>query len=442
MLYRKIESLIENHLKSDDKRILLIDGARQVGKTYIIRCVGKKLYPHFVEINLMEDALGPGLFKDVRTVEDFYLSIGAAAGTSLGEKNDTLIFLDEIQAYPALLTLLKFLREDNRFSYIASGSLLGVTLAASPSIPMGSIRKVRMYPLDFEEFLYANGFGRDAIESLRHSYETLSSLPESMHERLLGLFKKYLLSGGLPDAVNAFVIDKDIVKTREIQNEIREYYASDASRYDSERRLKIRRIYSLLPSNMENRKKRLRAKDIEGKENAVFSSYLDEFDYLASSGIALAVQAVSTPAFPLSQSSGRALIKLYLNDPGLLSAILYGTNIKAVLSDERSINLGALYETAVAGELSAHGFPLFYYDNRNRGEVDFLIDDYAGLSTVPLEVKSGRDYTIHSALSAFVSNPDYGVKKAFVLSNSREVIKKGAITYIPIYYVMFFSPSA
>lgn len=437
MLFRKIEAQIEDHLKSDSRAIMLIDGARQVGKTYIIRHVGQKLFENYIELNLVEDYVGARLFANAKTVEDFYLAVSMLAGDRMKEKENTLIFIDEIQAYPHLLTLLKFLAQDDRFTYIASGSLLGVTLAQTTSIPMGSIRMVRMFPLDFEEFLYANGMNALVVSSLRKKYERQESLDEATHAKVLDMFRKYLLVGGMPDAVNAFVAEKNIQRVRQIQSEIYAYYAADASKYDDGRKLKIRRIYDLIPSNLENKKKRVVAQSIENKRGKTFADYQDEFDYLISAGIALSVQAISTPVFPLIQSSGKNLLKLYLNDVGILSGILYGNNIQAILSDEESINLGSVYECVVASELIAHGHKLFYYDNRTKGEVDFLIDDYDSLSAVPIEVKSGKDYTVHSALNAFVSNEDYHVKKAIVLSNEREITTKNKITYLPIYDIMF-----
>ena len=438
MLYRKVESLIESHLKSGSNKVLLIDGARQVGKTYIIRHVGQRLFENFIELNLVEDSLGSGLFSDTKTVEDFYLQVSMLAGDRMGKKEDTLIFLDEIQAYPHLLTLLKFLSQDGRFTFIASGSLLGVTLSQTSSIPMGSIRRVRMFPLDFEEFLYANGMNEIVISAMQKKFERQESLDEPMHNKMMDLFRKYLLVGGLPDAVNAYLETKNIQAVREIQREIHDYYAADASKYDRDNKLMIRRVYDLIPSNMENKKKRVVAQAIEGKRGKTFGDYQDEFEYLISAGIALNVQAISNPSFPLIESAGKNLLKLYLNDVGILTGILYGNNIRAVLDDERSINLGSVYETVVASELIAHGHNLFYYDNRTKGEVDYLIDDYDSLSVLPIEVKSGKDYRVHSALNGFVSNDGYPVKRAVVLSNERNVTAEGKILYLPIYDVMFF----
>ena len=438
MLYRKISQVIEDHLSSKNAKILLVDGARQVGKTYIIRYVGKKLFKNFIEINMIEDSISDQLYENIKSVEDFYLQVSMTDGDKMGQKEDTLIFIDEIQAYPHFLTLLKFLAQDNRFTYIASGSLLGVTLSQTTSIPMGSIQRIHMYPLDFEEFLYANGMNSFAIESMRTKFKKLESLNESMHDKIMDLFKKYLLVGGLPEAVNSYIENKNIQEVRQIQNEIHEYYAADASKYGQENKLKIRRIYDMIPSNMENKKKRMIIKNIENKKGKTYNDYVDEFEYLISSGIALAVQAISNPSFPLIESMGKNLLKLYFNDVGIFTSILYGPNIRAILDNEKSINLGSVYENVVASELIAHGSRLFYYDNRSKGEVDFLYDDYESLSAVPIEVKSGKDYTVHSALHNLLKNESYHIQKAYVLSNERQIKMKGKIIYIPIYFIMFF----
>ncbi|MGN1113262.1 MAG: DUF4143 domain-containing protein, partial [Acutalibacteraceae bacterium] len=274
--------------------------------------------------------------------------------------------------------------------------------------------------------------------AMRKKFEREEALDEPTHNKMMDLFRKYLLVGGLPDAVNSYLKDRNIQLVREIQSEIHDYYAADASKYDEEKKLKIRRIYDLIPSNMENKKKRVVAQSIENKRGKTFCDYSDEFEYLISAGIALNVQAISNLVFPLIESTGKNLLKLYLNDVGILTGILYGNNIRAVLDDVKSINLGSVYESVVASELTAHGYKLFYYDNRSKGEVDYLIDDYNSLSAVPIEIKSGKDYTVHSALNTFVQNKDYHIKKAYVLSNERTVTHNGKITYLPIYYIMFF----
>ena len=437
MLKRKIETYIEEFLALRPQKILILDGARQTGKTFIIRQVGKKLFKNYVEINLLDDSLNERSFDEARSVSAFYLQLSALAGNRLGNKDDTLVFLDEIQAYPHLLTLLKFLNQDNRFTYIASGSELGVTLFKTLSIPMGSIEIRHLYPLDFEEFLWANGVGEEVINHCREMFLARQSLQESLHRRMMELFRKYLLVGGLPEAVQSFVNDTNIATVRRIQDQIHEYYGIDASKYGQRNRLKIRRIYDMIPSILENKKKRIVARDIEGMATKRFKDYQDEFDYLIASGIALDVKAISTPVFPLVESMSKNLLKLYLNDVGMLTGILYRNNINPILNDECSVNLGTVYESVVAQELKAHGFRMFYYDNKKNGEVDFLIDDYEQLAVLPLEVKSGKDYYKHSALNHFLTNKDYSVKRAIVFCNESTVAEKDWVTYMPVYNVMF-----
>ena len=444
MLYRKITSYIEDYLKSDTDKILILEGARQIGKSFSIREAGARLYPNYVEINFVEDDEGDQLFKNIHKKEDFYLTLSMVAGDRLSGRDDTLVFLDEIQHYPQYLTMLKFLREDGRYRYIASGSLLGITLQDTTSIPVGSIIRKEMFQLDFEEFLIANGFGTEAIAMLRHSYENRQSLTEEHHNRVLDLFRRYLLVGGMPDAVNVYLDTHNIVRVRDVQDNIRSMYADDATKYEKEhsKKLLIRRIYEMVPSQMENKKKRIVAQEIRGKEGDRFAQYQEEFEYLVSSGISLAVHAISNPHFPLSESLQKNLLKLYLNDVGMLSGMLYHNNIRPILDDVRSINLGSVYESVVAQELRAHGHKLFYYDNRKQGEVDYLVDDYTAMSAHPIEVKSGKDYTVHSALNNLLKNPDYNIQAATVISNEREIRQDGKITYMPVYLVMFMAADA
>ena len=437
MLERKFAQYLKTFLKENSDKILLVNGARQIGKSYIIRYVGKSLFKHFVEINLKEDKEGERVFADVHSTIDLYMRLSNYYTKPLGDKSDTLVFLDEIQSYPHILTMLKFLNQEERYRFIASGSQLGVALSQTPSVPLGSITVAQMYPLDFEEFLWATGVGKDWIDGLRSRFEHEDALDENTHNVLMKRFKYYLLVGGMPEAINNYLKDRNMARVRQTHKDIHDLYRIDASQYDQEHRLIIRKIFDLIPSNLENKKKRIVYKDIEGVKGKQFSDYANEFEYLTNSGVALDVSAISNPRFPLVESEQKRLVKLYLNDVGLLTGILYGLNVNAVLQDIKSINLGTVYESVVAQELAAHGFKLHYYDNKQRGEVDFLIDDYNALSVLPLEIKSGKDYTEHSALSKFVATPEYGIGRAIVFSNERSVYKKKGVTYMPVYYCMF-----
>lgn len=440
MLYRTIEKPIRNFLEGPRDKVLVVEGARQIGKSFIIRHVATHLFHNYIELNLVKDKEGDQQFANVHTVEDFYFRLSLVAGDQMtGNRDDTIVFLDEIQEYPQLITLLKFLNAERRFTYVASGSLLGITSGSTTSIPVGSLRIMDMYPLDFVEFMRANSIGEYAIDAIRKFFEKGESLDVSLHDRLISLWKKYLLVGGLPDAVNTYLATQNIVEVRNIQRDIIRLYGADASKYDKEHKLVIRRVYDLIPSNMENKRKRVVLRDIEDNKNARFDKYMEEFEYLISSGIALEVMAVSNPKYPLAESMTKNLIKLYLNDPGLLSCLLYDRDAGAVLDDKLSVNLGSLYETGVACQLKAMGQKLFYYDNKKKGEVDFLINDRSRQAVLPIEVKSGKDYRVHSAIDNFVDTPDYGIELAVVISNARVVEKRGKITHMPIYYTPFLT---
>ena len=444
MLYRKIASKIESFLKSEKKRMLVVSGARQVGKSYIIREVGMRLYSNFIEVNMEEDKQSNRLFENARTVEDFMIALSTIAGAKMKDSEKTLVFIDEIQAYSHLLTLAKFLVEDGRFTYIASGSQLGIALKTTQSIPIGSIELLSMYPLDFEEFLIANGVGELLINEMRRKFEAKEALNESLHMKVMDYFRKYLLVGGMPSAVNTYLSEHNMVSVRNIHRDISLLYKNDAAKYESEslRKLKIQRIYDMVPSNLEKVKKRIVAKDIELKKGKRMADYQDEFEYLISSGITLEVQAISKPSYPLVENSGKNLLKLYMSDIGLLTGILYHNDVQPIMNDKCGVNLGSVYENVVAQELKAHGFKLYYYDNKKNGEVDFLIDSVDLLSALPIEVKSGKDYYIHTALNNILKVDEYKITNGIVFSNEAKVYNNGNVIYMPIYYVMFLRSSA
>lgn len=444
MLYRKIASKIESFLKSEKKRMLVVSGARQVGKSYIIREVGMRLYSNFIEVNMEEDKQSNRLFENARTVEDFMIALSTIAGAKMKDSEKTLVFIDEIQAYSHLLTLAKFLVEDGRFTYIASGSQLGIALKTTQSIPIGSIELLSMYPLDFEEFLIANGVGELLINEMRRKFEAKEALNESLHMKVMDYFRKYLLVGGMPSAVNTYLSEHNMVSVRNIHRDISLLYKNDAAKYESEslRKLKIQRIYDMVPSNLEKVKKRIVAKDIELKKGKRMADYQDEFEYLISSGITLEVQAISKPSYPLVENSGKNLLKLYMSDIGLLTGILYHNDVQPIMNDKCGVNLGSVYENVVAQEMKAHGFKLYYYDNKKNGEVDFLIDSVDLLSALPIEVKSGKDYYIHTALNNLLKVDEYKISNGIVFRNEEKVYNNGNVIYMPIYYVMFLRSSA
>ena len=435
-MYRKISKYIEDYLTHDYNKILCIDGARQVGKTYIIRELCKKYFKNFTELNMSNDKVGDKIFANVGTINEFYIQVSALAGEKMDTKENTIIFIDEIQEYPQLLTLLKPLNDDNKYRYICSGSSLGISLSNTTLIPMGSIVEKKMYPMDFEEFLLANSFGEIALNYLKECFINKKSPELSIHNKVLNLFKMYLIVGGMPEAIKIFVESKNIFRVKEAQQNFQNYYGADASKYDKEHKLKIKRIYDMVPSNIENKVKRIQYKKIENIDDVRYTKYIDEFDYLISSGIVLDAKAITEPKFPLIQSSSKNLIKLYMNDVGVFTNVLYQTNINAVLED-KGVNLGAVYETVVAQELICHNHKLYYYDRKKIGEVDYLIDDYNNLSVVPIEVKSGKDYMNFKALTKIIDEPNYKINYGYVLNNDSKIKQIDKIIYMPIYFIMF-----
>lgn len=439
MFKRKIETLINDYLKGEKDKILIIEGARQIGKSYIIRKLSKVHYPNYVEINLKDDFDGERYFaKDkVKTTTDFYYRLTALYGDVVNNKSDTIIFLDEIQVYPHLLTMLKPLNQEKRYNYIVSGSLLGITLKHT-FIPMGSISEVKMYQLDFEEFLWAKHVGKDVIEYARNCFNNLEPINDSIHQILLKRFKEYLLCGGFPDAVKEFVVNQNIMGMRKVHDAIYQYYKDDCSQYDLEHKLKITRIYEMMPSYMENKVKRIQANKINNNKKDTLDKYEDEFDYLISSGVSIGVKAVSNPLFPLVESSSKNLIKLYYNDVGLLTNILYKNNIDAVLNVDKGINLGSVYETVVAIELTAHGHNLYYFDSKKVGEVDYLTNDYNNLSVLPIEIKSGKNQNNFRALPRLIDQEgNYKLKYGYVFGNKNVIKKENNLITLPIYLIMF-----
>ncbi len=439
MFKRKIESVINTYLTNPSDKILIIDGAKQVGKTFIISKLAREHFPNYVEINLKDDIEGDRNFDvdKANTEEKFYLRVSSLYGEFLNNKNDTIIFLDEIQVYPHLLTLLKALKKDDRYTYIVSGSLLGVTLKHT-FIPMGSIVEEKMYPLDFEEFLWANHVGESLIANAKKCFDNYEQIDNGVHEFLLNKFKEYLLCGGFPDAVKEYVINKNIAKMRKIHQQIYDYYKDDCSQYDSEHKLKIERIYEMMPSYMENKIKRIQASKIRNNKMDTLAKYEDEFDYLIASSVAISVKAIANPKSPLIESSSKNLIKLYYNDVGLLTNILYKNNIDAVLNVDKGINLGSAYETAVAIELNAHGHKMFYFDSKKVGEVDFLVNDYDNLTVLPIEVKSGRNDIHFRAIPKLIDDKgNFKLSKGIILSNKSVIKKDGNLTYLPVYMAMF-----
>ncbi len=429
MIERKVEQRLERFRQED--KALLITGARQVGKTFIIREFGKQAYQSFIEINFLENKTAASLFENARDSRDLLLRLSAIADKPL-IPGQTLIFFDEVQECPEIVTAIKFLVEEGSYRYILSGSLLGVDLKDIRSVPVGYMDIVQMYPLDFEEFALANRVSPNVIDALREAFEEKRPVDAVVHERMMALFRLYLVVGGMPAAVMKYLETNNLRDVIGEQQAIIALYKKDIARYDPEEKLYLEDIFDLIPSELNCKNKRFILKNLN--ENFKFSRYSNSFLWLKDAGVALPTFCVAEPTVPLRLSKSSNLFKLFLSDVGLLAS-MYMDHIQVkILNGEKSINFGAVYENAAAQELKAHGFDLYYFNSKKQGELDFLIERNGHV--LPIEIKSGKDYTKHAALSNVLANEDYDIPEAYVFQNDN-VSQTGKITYYPIYMLMF-----
>lgn len=430
MIKRKIDNYLADFFATD-KKALMLTGARQIGKTYSIRRLGHEHFERFIEINFIEN---PGLvkvFSKAKNSQDILLRLSTVTSQDL-IKDNTLVFFDEVQECPEIVTAIKFLVEEGSYRYILSGSLLGVEIKNLRSAPVGYMDVKDMYPLDLEEFAAAVGINDRIIEALRNHFADGTVVDDFIHEKMMEIFRLYLIVGGMPAAVDKYITTNNLQEVIAEQQAIIRLYKQDIAKYDPNHKLYIQEIFDRIPAELDAKNKRFILKNLN--ENIKFSRYQNSFLWLKDAGVALPVYNVEEPTVPLILSSSRNLFKLFMADIGLL-ANLYADGIQLkILDNEPSINFGSIYENAVAQELWAHGFPLYYYNNKRQGELDFVIEQNG--EVLPIEVKSGKDYERHKALTNVVSTTTYQISKAIVLCNDN-VKKVGKITYLPIYMLMF-----
>lgn len=429
MLRRKIDKYITDYYAAS-RNALLITGARQIGKTYSIRQFGRS-FKSFIEINFVEMPEAVGLFNNANSGTDILLRLSAITNVPL-IKGETLIFFDEIQKCPDIVTAIKFLVDEGSYRYILSGSLLGVELKDLRSEPVGYMGVKDMYPLDFEEFISAVGVSDKVIGTLREAWENHTAVDGFIHNKMMELFRLYLVVGGMPAAVSKYIDTNNLQQVMAVQRDIIQMYKRDIAQYDPEQKLYIEEIFNLIPPELNAKNKRFILKRLN--ENAKFERYQNSFLWLKNAGVALPVYNVEEPKVPLLLARSRNLFKLFLNDIGLLAAqYAEGIQLK-IISGDKGINFGAVYENAVAQELSAHGIEPYYYNNKRRGELDFVVE--LGGKVLPIEVKSGKDYEVHRALSNIMDCEDYNLPEAIVLNNENLKVD-GKIIYAPIYMAMF-----
>ena len=431
MIYRKITSHLEKMRENGGRYALLVDGARQVGKTFIIREFAKAHYDVFIEINFIKMKGAVEIFENVEDEKDILVKISALTKRKI-EKGRTLVFFDEVQRCPEAVTYIKFLVEEGTCHYVLSGSLLGVELKNIRSVPVGYMDEVKMYPLDFEEFVNANGEAPELLEAARQAWDGRKPLASVFHTRLKKLFRLYLVVGGMPAVVQKYLDTHDISQVVAEQRKILALYRTDITQYDEKNALRIRAVFDRIPAELNDRNKRFFASSIQ--PGMRFESLGDEFLWLKAAGVALAVVNVEDPKLPLKLSEKPNLFKLFSNDVGLLAAqYMKGIQLR-ILNGEADINFGSVYENAVAQELTAHGFELNYYDSNRHGELDFVLERECGL--LPIEVKSGKHYRRHRALNRVMGDPDLGVREALIL-NDDSLKVEGRLFYAPVYMSMF-----
>ena len=429
MLTRTVDRILIDHFKIS-KTALLIEGARQIGKTFSIRQFGKK-FKTYIEINFIEQPEAISLFKDLSNTKDLLARLSLFTKQKL-IKRDTLIFFDEVQICPEVITYIKFLVDEGSYNYILSGSLLGIEINALRSVPVGYLTIKRMFPLTFREFALNLGLNSSILENLETSFKEKKPVDDFIHKKMMELFRVYLVVGGIPAAVNRYIETNNLNEVIDIQNQIVNLYKKDITQYDKNNKLAIAQIFELIAPQLNSQNKRFIIKDI--KSGVKFDRYENSFLWLKDAGFALPVYNVETPKIPLKLSKSRSLFKLFMSDVGLLaSEYSQGIQLKIISGDDK-LNYGAIFENYIAQELTACEHDLYYYNNKKRGELDFLIE-YDG-EVLPIEVKSGKDYKVHRALSNIMDCGEFNLNRALIFNNSNLKVE-GKLTYAPIYMAMF-----
>lgn len=373
-----------------------------------------------------------GILSGAASIDDLILKLSLYSDQKI-IPGKTFFFFDEIQKYKEIVTKIKFLVEDQRFRYILSGSLLGVEIVNLKSAPVGYLQTLNMYPLDFEEFLQVFNVGQPVLKILRQAFFTKTPVDEMIHGKIMEMFNLYLIIGGMPAAVEKYRTTGNIDDVMDEHRAIIEQYKLDFTQYEEEnRKLIITHIYELIPAELNEKNKRFMIAAI--RKGLRYDRVEDSFTWLWKAGVALGVFNTTEPTVPLMLNEKSTLFKLFLSDVGLLTTI-YGKACKLkIVSKEKDVNKGAVYENVVAQELHAHGYPLYYYNSKKKGELDFVIE-HAG-RVLPIEVKSGKDYEKHSALDNVMAAREYGIEEAYVFTNDNIKVN-GKLTYFPIYMVMF-----
>lgn len=432
-MYRKVEKKILAWKESKNKKALLITGARQIGKTYSIRDFGKNNYDNFVEINFITTPSASAIFEGDLDSQTILMNLSAFLRRKL-EPGKTLIFFDEVQECPNARTAIKFLVDDGRFDYIESGSLLGVSYKNIPSYPVGYEESIRMYPMDFEEFCLANGLDSEIIVYLEDCYKNGNPVSDSVHHKMLELFRYYVIVGGMPNVVSNFVQTHDIGSVIEKQKDLLNLYRLDISKYTKNEKVKVTSIFDRIPAQLDDKNRRFNLSDIS--KNARLREYEDAFVWLKDAGVALPCNSVTQLQIPLQINEQTRLFKLFMCDTGLLCAMCLENVQFEILQGNLEVNMGGILENVFAQQLAVNGFSLRYFNKQKIGELDFVIQK--GAEVVPVEIKSGKDYKLHAAINNALNVKEWDLKKGIVFCKGNYE-KKDRITYLPWYMIMFLN---
>ena len=426
-MYRKDSIIIEEWLKRPDKA-LLVTGARQIGKTWLIREeIAKSGYCKF-EVNFIDQPDLVDYLNVKMSANEFLVKLKMIMPEDC-KPQETVVFFDEIQKCPEIVTKIKFLVEEGSFKYVMSGSLLGVELKGITSVPVGYLTVLRMYPMDFEEFMIANNVSKTTLEMLKAKFETCQPVDEFIHQKLLSLFFIYLIVGGMPDAVKIYIATKDIREVDKVQRDIVALYKEDFSQYESEdKKLKLISIYDIIPAELNKQNKKF-VFTMLNKE-LKFDRYENSFLWLKDAGVALPVYNVEAPVIPLKASKSSNVFRLFSNDTGLLTSAYPAETKLELINKNSEVNNGAHFENAVAQQLTANGLEPYFCKKKNIGELDVLVEMDG--KVVPIEVKSGKAYKAHKSLDNFMKISDYHIEKAYVLSVAN-MEQEGSVVYLPIY---------
>ena len=434
MLYRKAYDKLLEWKNQPKRKALCIMGARQIGKTTVIRQFGQDQYECFVEVNFITDPDAAKIFAGNLDANTIITNLTAYTRKPM-IPGKTLVLLDEIQACPDARTAIKFLVEDGRFDYIESGSLLGVKYKEVRSYPVGFEELYQMYPMDLEEYLWANGVQKSTIQYLKGCYDNHTPVTDAIHQTLSKLFYSYIVVGGMPDVVQTYVDTHDIAQVIARQTEILELYRLDIAQYaEGSDKVKIRAIFDSIPSQLNDKKRRfiLSALDPNGRQ----LRYADSFNWLADAGVALPCYNVEEPQPPLTLNEKRNLFKLFMGDTGLLCAACMENVQFGILNGDLQINMGSILENMIAQQLRSNGFHLNYYDGKKTGEIDFVIQNGMGVDLV--EVKSGNDFKVHSALNKICKVEGWTFDHATVFCKGNVETDSG-VQYYPWYMIMFMT---